>query len=77
MKPFSELPIDEAFLTEYYFVKKDGKYVCTQFEDCIKLALVAHRKFLSSRQIADNSIFQEIVKQLNQHNETRNINTLP
>lgn len=48
-----------------------------QFQDCIKMALVAHRKFLSSRQIADNSIFQEIIKQINQHNETRNINTLP
>lgn len=48
-----------------------------QFEDCIKLALVAHRKFLGSRQIACHEEFKIITERLNQHNEASSNNTLP
>ena len=35
-----------------------------QFQDCIKLVLVAHRTFLSSRQIEDHEMYKEITQQL-------------
>lgn len=36
-----------------------------QFEDCIKLVLVAHRIFLGVRQIAGHDRYKEICEQLN------------
>lgn len=35
-----------------------------QFQDCIKLVLVAHRTFLSSRQIEGHERYKEIVQQI-------------
>lgn len=35
-----------------------------QFQDCIKLVLVAHRKFLSARQIEGHAAYKEIEKQI-------------
>lgn len=35
-----------------------------QFQDCIKVALVAHRKFVSARQIEGHETYQEIIDQI-------------
>lgn len=35
-----------------------------QFQDCIKLALVAHRKFVGVRQIEGHEVYKEIVEQI-------------
>lgn len=35
-----------------------------QFQDCIKLVLVAHRKFVGVRQIERHKAYQEIVEQI-------------
>lgn len=37
-----------------------------QFEDCIKLVLVAHRTFLGGRQIAGHDRYKEICEQINE-----------
>ncbi|CAL1518193.1 hypothetical protein MMC2321_01934 [Chitinophaga sp. MM2321] len=36
-----------------------------QFQDCVKLALVAHQTFLGGRQISGHERYKEICKQLN------------
>lgn len=35
-----------------------------QFQDCMKLALVVHRKFISVRQIEGHEVYKEIVEQI-------------
>lgn len=75
-QPFG-LRAEEGENTVYYFPSNCCAFWCDddqvtlnmfqshqQFEDCLKLALVAHRKFISVRQLEGEERFKEICYQL-------------